>query len=426
MFKTITKVCGFIILSTSSFLCFSQNQTNTKNVDSTEHYLLDFSVPDMPAFKALGTDPSNIIRPSDIQKFAAQISPFYSGSKAVIPQNFALEIAPWKLASKKWTLDKYSTGINSVLYNSAFSIGTLRDTSKYNSKLSIGYRFTITGKNGDILKSAKNKKAIIDYMMTMQGDVAVIENDWVNTVVIKTKNIPVTERLQYINNHKAEFYRFLATDTNSVKDPEIKAVLREAYAAFHTLLTSLNIKMKDLTKDSTIFLAQTNISIDKLINDFKAKKWNATRTDVAFAWVGASSDSLLKNAQFSSFNAWITQSIAVHDGGQLLLGVNCMLPRTERVDSVGRRINFTGNMRYYVGTSDIRGFVELQYKYKNSTAFNQTLLLNLGAEFRVDKNFWIIANAGINNYLGEKNPWSKFVSSVNIRYAFNKPNKSKS
>src|SRR5687768_13560581 len=70
----------------------------------TERYLLDFVIPDMPAFKALGTDPSDILRPADAKKFAVAISPFYSNGKGVIPKNFAVEFSPWKLASTKWTL----------------------------------------------------------------------------------------------------------------------------------------------------------------------------------------------------------------------------------------------------------------------------------------------------------------------------------
>jgi hypothetical protein len=121
--------------------------------DSTliEKYLLDFAVPDMPAFKALGTDPSNILRPSDAKKFAGMISPFYSNGKGVIPKNFALEFAPWKLASTRWTLNQFNTDFwKRFAYRSSFSIGTINDSSQFSSKLSIGYRVSFLSKEADI------------------------------------------------------------------------------------------------------------------------------------------------------------------------------------------------------------------------------------------------------------------------------------
>ncbi|MDP3556262.1 MAG: hypothetical protein Q8T03_02745 [Bacteroidota bacterium] len=397
---------------------FAQNLTNSENKDSTEHYLLDFSVPDMPAFKALGTNPSDIMRPSDIQKFGAQVSPFFSGGTAIIPQNFALECAPWKLASKRWTLEKYNKPINTFLYNSGFSIGTLRDTSLYNSKLSLGYRFTLISKDGDILKSAKTKQKIYSKMTEYQTALLNLRTSWVT----KVKKKYGAEAIEYRETHKKEFVKFLADDIE--KESEKDSTLKEQYQVFLNLLKRDNLKKSDFAKDSILSLDGLNKQLDDLILKFKAEKWNASRTDFALAFVGASSDSLISNAQFSSLNLWITQSIAVHKGGQLLIGTNCKLPRTENMnDSVPRRLDLTGNLRYYIGTCDVRGFLEAQYKYRNIDKFNQSLLINIGAEFRLGEVFWIIANAGINNYLGESKPTNKLVSSINIRYAFNKPNK---
>ena len=115
----------------------------------------------MPADKALGTNPSNILAPSDIKKFAAALSPFLSNGQGVIPKNFAMAVAPWKLASKTWTLGKYAAGWNRLLYNSSFSLATNEDTTKYSSKLAFGYHFSIPIGKGDILIAARVKNGKI-------------------------------------------------------------------------------------------------------------------------------------------------------------------------------------------------------------------------------------------------------------------------
>jgi hypothetical protein len=240
--------------------------------------------------------------------------------------------------------------------------------------------------------------------------------------VTKIKNKYGAEAIEYRESHKKEFAKFLADDVE--KESKKDSTINAAYNTFTVLLKRDKLKKSDFSKDSVLTLDSLNSRIDNIIRKFKAEKWNASRTDFALAFVGQSSDTLISNSQFSSLNIWLTQAFAVHKGGQLLLGGNCKLPRTENIsDSVPRRIDFTGNLRYYVGTSDVRGFLETQYKYRNIDKFGQSLLINIGAEFRLGGVFWIIANAGINNYLGESKPINKLVSSINIRYAFNKPNK---
>ena len=82
---------------------------------------------------------------------------------------------------------------------------------------------------------------------------------------------------------------------------------------------------------------------------------------------------------------------------------------------------FTINLTYYLGTADFRGFLESQYRKKNFSNLKKSLLFNLGAEFRLMNNFWIVLSGGIDNYIEEEKPLDKLVSSIDIRYAFNKP-----
>jgi len=384
----------------------------------TNRFLLNFSVPDMPAFKALGTDPSNILRPSDIKKFAASISPFYSNGQGVIPKNFALEIAPWKLLSRKWDIAKYNKGAHSVLYNSGFSVGTIQDSGAYSSKLSIGYRLTIA-KKGDILKALHDASNVLrkQLAMTPQRFAALEElsQHWMFEVKQRPRGQDAAADRQFVKANNVEFLTFVKGLKGTAD-----ANLKRMYDAF---ATAFDIK-NDGDMDALI---KANADLEKVIDGkegevidaFKEDMWNANRFDLALAWVGASADSLLKNAQFSSFNIWSTYAIGIGKNGQLLLGTNVILPRTEKNDTVSANMVFTGNIRYYHGSNSVKGFIESQYKYQNYSGLQRSLLFNLGAEFRIGQQFWVVAGAGVNNYLGLEKPLSTLVSSVSLRYGFN-------
>jgi len=118
---------------------------NAQEEDSLQKkFLLNFVIPDMPAYKGLGIEKSEMLRPSEIKDFAVMLNPFYNNGKGVIPKNFGIEFAPWKIASKNWTLKDYNEkGGMRFLYNSSFSLATVNDSSEYSSKIGVGYRFTI-------------------------------------------------------------------------------------------------------------------------------------------------------------------------------------------------------------------------------------------------------------------------------------------
>lgn len=336
--------------------------------------LLDFSVPDMPAFKALGSDPSNILRPSDIKKFGVMMSAFRSEGSTVIPKSFSLEVAPWKLTKNHWTIDKYrANAMNRILYNSSVSLGTVGG-NEYNiaRNVSVGLRTTLISKKADIIRSP-----VVDKIYNEQRGV-----------------------LHERNAVKEQW----ATDKQY--DPAL--LTDEQEAEFNEFWIE--------------YSAQTNnyTNTEAYVSSFNEENWNGSRLDLAVAWVGASPDSLVKNVHSDNFLIWATAAIKPgknNDHGQLLIGVNFQRPRT-RAGETEANSRFTGNVRYYEGNKNFRGFLEFQYSAERQTEIKKGLL-NLGAELRVRNEFWIVFSAGVDDIFQE-GAGSSLVSSVDIRYAYNK------
>jgi len=362
------KVFLLLLIAGVSHQSFSQSRPEVDDL------LLDFSVPDMPAFKALGSDPSNILRPSDIKKFGVMMSAFRSERSTVIPKSFSLEVAPWKLLNGNWTIDKYrAKPINRILYNSSFSLGTVgggEDNIARN--VSVGFRTSLISKKADILRSP-----VIDKIYNEQRG------------VLHERNI-VKEQW--------------ATDKQY--DPALLTAEQEA---------EFDEFWIEYAETSSIY---TNT--EAYVSDFNAENWNGSRLDLAVAWVGASPDSLIKNVHSENFLIWATAAIKpgkTNDHGQFLIGVNFQRPRTLPGETKANS-TFTGNLRYYEGNKNFKGFLEFQYSSERQTKIHKGLL-NLGAELRVRGEFWVVFSAGVDDIFQEE-AGSAFVSSVDIRYAYNR------
>lgn len=354
-------------------ILLSYAQAPNPEIKLTDNYkvdtlLLDFTVPDLPAFKALGTNPSNILRPSDVQKFAVMLNPFFSNGQAVIPKSFALDFAPWKIASGKWTVDDYRNKKNwlkRLAYNSSFSIGTVQENKDFvKTKIAIGYRLKLFGKNADLLTSDSLPDVYKISDQELRNKVHSRDN-WI-------KNIKKIDSLAFIN------------DDN----------LQKAFDKYY--------------EDSI----KTNL-VQKKISSFRKNNWNAARTDLALAVVGSSSDSLAENTMYESFQVWLTQSLRVGKWGQWLIGTSLSTSKAEGTD-------YTLNTRLYAGNNNVRAYGELQFKHDDMiTSSVNSSLLNLGGEFRIEKRFWVDFYGGVENFNGTGDA-SRFRTSLSLKYSINK------
>ncbi len=159
--KAFFTVCATIIFWVAfPYLTSAQDEPNmqeifVKKADTAvlNQVKLDFSVPDMPVFKALGKDPSNLLRPSSAKDVAFAIGNFRSTGSTIIPKNFSLEVAPGLF--KPWyTLSEYQKkGWIRFITKARISIGADNNEETGTNSFAAGLRFTLLD-NSDFRKDS--------------------------------------------------------------------------------------------------------------------------------------------------------------------------------------------------------------------------------------------------------------------------------
>ena len=105
--------------------------------------IVQFSIPNSPAFDFIGESPDEVTRPTSPKAFTtALLSGLTSGGK--FQQGLAIDVAPWQLLSPNMDLREYQSTSGFLLSNSSFSIGTVKasgDTAATN--LGLGARLIL-------------------------------------------------------------------------------------------------------------------------------------------------------------------------------------------------------------------------------------------------------------------------------------------
>jgi hypothetical protein len=342
----------------SFILCIHQiNAQEEIKVDTLiKNLRMDFAVPDLPAFNALQSEQSNLLRPSSPKEFSLIANEFFNGNNIIIPKAIAIEVAPIVLVRyNKLTLGDYQK--NPVLYNSRISMGTMRDSNN-RSRLAIGFRTTLLNK-GDI-KNDKNLKLILEDLRS--------EN--------KGRNDYFDQELKKLGKSEEYF----------AEHPELQTKLNNEYDSIKSTVSQNVIDYKNYTY------------------------WNAEKLDLAFSFVGSSQDSIAKNIKYNSFLAWLTYAMPAGKNGQILAGLSINSYKKESSDF----LDFSLQSRFYIGINQLKSFVECQYLYKSSDKSNN-VIARLGCEYHLYNGIWIDFNAGI--YKGITNSTSDFISSFRFIYA---------
>ena len=323
-----------------------------------KNYRLNFPVPDQPAFKIFEGIPSNILRPSSVTDLSIITSSFVQGGSLVLPETFALEIAPLLLAkSNNVTLTEWQK--NKVLNSLRLSVGSQKTNfngvTGYN--LAFGTRITLVDK-GDIKTDISFQDSIFD----ITAEKTRLENNY-KLEYLETNNInAITLALDTVHARKAEIYIQTKLDEHFGND------------YFENRLIALKEK-------------------------YRTENWNKEKLDLAMAVLTNSADSLVNNIHFSTLGFWCTWALPIKKWGQAIIGAHYSYEKLDSLveDEIStfdkQKLSLAG--RVYFGTNKIKGFIEGQLYWQNLSA-KQNALINLGSEFGLFDGIWITFNAGYN------------------------------
>ena len=340
--------------------------------------ILDFAVPDIPAFKALGIDPSNILRPSSLKQVALMFSHLRSGNEFIVPQNLAVELTPGLLIKPWYTLDQYQHkgGIRWLSKLSA-SVGTNQDPTSGTNSLSFGFRSVLMDKGDFRLDSAFLDTAIYRYQDNYT-------NAWLNNRNLYLKNNNITI-VQFANMPK----------------PMQDSIIEVA---------------RQMTESQIGY--DLDAMVSQSMQQFKAKNWNAPRMDVAYALVMQSPDSLLGSIKLNKHMMWFAWAFRPgrnNHNAQFIIGLNNSLFKSE-----GKFYNeFTGNFRFYIGKNRLKALVETQYQNLDHplTGRTERLFSQVGVELAIYKSIWLHFGTGFLNAL-DGSAKSQLISNLNLYFTF--------
>jgi hypothetical protein len=365
----------FIIIAflTPSTL-IAQDELFIKKADSSvlENVKLGFAVPDIPAFKALGLDPSNILRPSEAKDIALMFGSFRSSGNFIIPKNLAVEVTPALMVKPWFTLQQYQQkGALRALTKTRLSLGTSEEEETGFSNLSLGLHTTLIDKS--------------DFRLDKD--------------LLKEKLYPLQDA-------------YIAAVDRQHK----KIIAQMGLEAF----TALSQPQKDSILEVSKALAEneTEVSFDDTYNSevekFKKKQWNAARMDFAYSVVFQSPDSLLGNVKVNKHLFWLVYATRPGKNcnwAQMLFSINDGVYKYQDQSYN----DFTANFRFYGGVNKAKGFIEAQYRNTDSPISPrlETLYAQIGVEANFFRGIWVHFGTGVLNALNG-NAKSQILSNLNL------------
>lgn len=339
---------------------------------------LNIAVPGIPAFQALGIEPGNVLRPSDIKSVALMVSEFQSNGSFFLPSAFAAEIAPVMLASPSVSLNEYRENkFFRFLYKTRLSMATSTQDEIVRN-MTGGIRFAIIDKG--------------DFKM----DTVFLKENIFNALDDSMKLLSTAQKIfiKQTNTSPADFRDSVATS---------------AYYQF--ILDSLYKKEK----------IKSVAAIDNAIKDYKKLNWNAQRLEVAYAINGASPDSSFGDISVVRHNLWVTYAQPLgcnKPWGQLLIGANLT---SEKINNKFYN-TYDIPIRLYAGSNRIKAFAELGLIFSNIDEAEKSALINFGGEWNIIDGIWLNFSGGVENAFFS-DAKSQFVS--NLKFNFTLPEKFK-
>jgi len=325
---------------------------------------LDYAVPEAPAFKILGTSPTNVMRPTSVRSLAINVGDYLtSGNAGTLPKNAAIEISPL-LLNPKLDLKEYNDNLG--WYRSRLSAGTwVRDNGEYD--ISVGLSFTLQDESD--LRDTKN-----GFVTSLQGlnlRAKQILDSLIRAYALKTVTPVLKVELDY----------------NSRTNP----TFNEIDAKYKEVITS-----------------QKTYTTEKV--EFEKKNWNASITQLGVAGNITSRDSVIENVgKKFRYGGWLSSTFRHGDKGQFLLGAYA----GGQTDTVGKfkTPTLSLGLRYYYGSNAAKGFLEAEFKSAND--WQSYVTARGGAELRLNPGLWL--DVGFSYQVTKDEV--KFVPTFSFKYA---------
>lgn len=303
---------------------------------------LDYSVPESPAFKILGSDPDNILRPTSVRTAAISIGNYLLTTGSLIPRNLAVEVSPL-LANPHANLAQYNQ--NKFWYRMRLSFGT---NVKANGAFDIaeGVRFTLIDKS-----DLRTHTWFLEKLATY------------------------AESKSAMINQAAREY------------------LKENPSSGLTLADIIEKLDSDSTLQNEIWAIACKLRTDKSMNadyvehlrdSIRTSLWNAPVWELGAATLQSSADSLIKNiGQIARVALWTNGGYPLGTKAQLLGGIKV---GTAKDDSSKWQTNFSAGVRIFYGSNEVRGYLQGQYDYQNQSSNGNA---SLGCEFNITNGLWV-------------------------------------
>ncbi len=370
-------ILAILMLSAGTLSCVAQS-TDTSKAIQAGWGDLNYAVPESPAFKILGTSPSDIMRPTSVRNIAFSTGNYFISNGGTIPQNLAVEISP-ALFNPRVSLNDFKK--NRFWYTSAFSIGSKMNQDK---SYAIGLGFKIRLWDKQDLRT--------------------------NTILIKKFDEYGPPLLDaYRNAVRRIAMEMLNKDKTRKKSFE--TCLQETEKALKDTSDQLH---NEVQKECSAIIGKSfnTDRISELRDSIKKANWNKLIVDLGAAVLFNSKDSLLRDIQpASKLGLWATAGFPIiGQKGQLLIGVTGQLKDTVNSRFGIKTLNL-GSRAYY-GSNDIKGFIEADTFFANTQ--KSTLKASAGIETTFFGGMWLDFFLGLSKQTSAK---AIFTQGLTISFA---------
>lgn len=406
-----------------------------QDADSTQAELLDsllikherFNFPssDNPAFKMVDLEPSQVLRPSNPEEIAINLSEFSNGTSVIIPKDFGMLVSPAMLIKSQM---KKPTEWAKAWQPLRVAVAASRSengggTGEFAGNFAVGLQYTLIDKSGEIYFKEKLRKDLETIIKPLSQHRPRLEQAFVDSLrktdstisrfsilndpnLLKDMNQFV---LQHYQQESGKSYQMQIKSAKTKWKAQNWAAQRldiAAAASWHTsdpqtrILNfgsdTVGVVVDTITNDTTYL---TNITGDTLVYPgFTVfRKFNAFMTYTLPFPNGKNAKDSLGNDK----NQWGMLMIGANYGGTFLDDTTSTTLAGDSVPTLETTTTFfsqlTVNSRFYVGSNRFKGYVEAQAYWDGRISDKVNWLADLGLELNIVDGVWVNVYAGATN-----------------------------